>query len=572
MTSLPDVPFGATWRCVDLHLHPPGVHSFEGPTGLDVRQQRDREQVADQYVERLRATGIEVAAITDYQGVRTDWYSLIRDRANGITVLPGAELSISNIGRGLHLLLICDPNTDPERINEVIRHQGEQSHPLFSGREQHSDIELREPLPKALRAIRKQLGCVIVAPHARDKNGILREWGPEKTAELVRDGLLDAIDHCEDAKKSLQGTGVVSAERLESLACTLSSDPKNLAEIGSKTTTDGRARLTWIKLSTVDTTALRLALHGPTTRVLTERPARARHPKVLSMEVQGGFLDGLKLRFNEDLTTLIGGRGAGKSAILETLRYALNGPVYSDQSERMSLVQHALGSGGRVRLVIERPGPQQPQCYEITRVLDQEPRVADVVTGRAVDVPPMELFGAGGSPVVLLQGEIQAVTRDDSFRRRLLDEIIGDDGRQADLTVRRTVEDLRRNHRAIEDVERHLARREEYDDRLARLSADIAFSSSRAWRTSSIARPGQAQTEPASLQPHNGHLTRRVHTRTRRRTSSNFLRRRSPISGQHKASTAWCSTNSPRPSKQPETGSDLPWPTSMPIFARCVTG
>ncbi|MGH3870611.1 MAG: TrlF family AAA-like ATPase [Pseudonocardiaceae bacterium] len=474
MTLLPDVPSGAIWRCVDLHLHTPGVPTFTLPAGVDIRRQQGREQIADQYVKRLRAAGIEVAAITDYQGVRTDWYSLIRDKADGITVLPGAEISIANVGKGLHLLLICDPNTDPSRINEVIRHQAQQSQPLFSNREQHIDLELRDPLPDALRAIRQELGCVIVAPHAREKNGILREWGPEKTAELIRDGLLDAIDHCEDAVKSLQGTGILSPERLESLACTLSSDPKKLEEIGAKKTSDGRLRLTWIKLSTVDVSALRLALHDPKTRVLTERPEPPQHPRVLSMEVQGGFLDGLALRFNDDLTTLIGGRGAGKSAVLETLRYVLDGPIYSDQSERMSLVRHAVGSGGRIRLVVERPGTRQ-QLYEITRVLDQAPRVTDLSTGQALEVPPMELFGAGGSPVILLQREIQAVARDDSFRRQLLDEIIGDEARQADVTVRRTVEDLRRNHRTLEEVERRLARREEYTERLGRLSADIAY-------------------------------------------------------------------------------------------------
>jgi len=75
VTSLPDVPSGATWRCVDLHLHSPGVPTFTLPGAVDVHQQGDRERLADQYVERLRAARIDVAAITDYQGVRTDWYS-----------------------------------------------------------------------------------------------------------------------------------------------------------------------------------------------------------------------------------------------------------------------------------------------------------------------------------------------------------------------------------------------------------------------------------------------------------------------------------------------------------------
>lgn len=475
LSKLPNVPSGATWRCVDLHLHTPGVHTFTLPGAVDLCQQGDRERIADQYVERLRAARIDVAAITDYQGVRTDWYSLIRDKADGITVLPGAGLSITNVGKGLHLLLIFDPNTDPERINEVIRHQAQRSQPLFANGEPHIDIKLCGLLSDILRAIRQELDCVIIAAHAREKNGILKEWGPQKTAELIRDGLLDAIDHCEDAIRNLQATAVLSPEQLESLAGTLSSDPKRLEDIGAKTTSDGRRRLTWIKLSTVDVAALRLALHDPKTRVLTQPPEPPRHPRVLSMEVQGGFLDGLALCFNDDLTTLIGGRGAGKSAILETLRYTLNSPVYSDQSERMSLVRHAVGSGGQVRLEVERPGPVRQQRYEITRVLDQEPRVTDLVTGRAVEVPPMELFGAGGSPVILLQREIQAVARDDSFRRMLLNEIIGDDARQADVTVRRTAEDLRRNHRDIDEVERRLARRDEYVERLGKLNAEIDY-------------------------------------------------------------------------------------------------
>lgn len=73
VTSLPDVPSSATWRCVDLHLHTPGVHSVALPGGTDERTAAHREQITDQYVQRLRAGGIEVATITDYRGVQLDW-------------------------------------------------------------------------------------------------------------------------------------------------------------------------------------------------------------------------------------------------------------------------------------------------------------------------------------------------------------------------------------------------------------------------------------------------------------------------------------------------------------------
>jgi chromosome segregation protein len=479
VTDLLDVEAGATWRCIDFHLHTPGVHSFALPPGIDVHNAEDRQRLAEDYVEKLVNAGIDVAAITDYQGVRRVWFDLIRKRATaaGIVVLPGAELSIGpGAGGGVHLLLVSDPDTDPARISEVIRYQGTSVDPLFPDevRAKHHDVSLRGSLPDALKSLRAQLGCVVIAAHALEKNGILKILGAEQTAELIRDGLIDGIDHCEGARERLRSTGLLTKEELDSLACTLSGDPKSLDELGAKTLSDGRRRLTWTKLSRVDASALRLALHDPQTRVLTRPPVPVRHARILAMEVEGGFLDGLQIRFSDDLTTLIGGRGAGKSAILETLRYGLGGKPFTDQSERMSLIRHALHSGGRVRLIVERPGPEQ-QRYAITRVLDQQPRVNDLRTGAALDVSPLDLFGSGASPVILLQREIQAVARDDGFRRRLLDEIIGDDARHADAAVRRTVEELQRNARAIEEFDRQLGKRDEYAERLNRLNVDIAF-------------------------------------------------------------------------------------------------
>lgn len=92
MTLLPDVPSGATWRCVDLHLYTPGVHTFALPGGIDERNEARRKQIADQYV---------------------------------------------------------------ERITETIMHRGKQSQALFSGRAEHTDLDLREPLDEAVRTIRK---------------------------------------------------------------------------------------------------------------------------------------------------------------------------------------------------------------------------------------------------------------------------------------------------------------------------------------------------------------------------------------------------------------------------------
>lgn len=510
MSVLPDVAVGAEWQCVDLHLHTPGVHSFELGHGDDVRTDRGRSDLVRRYADALAKSGIDVAVLTDYQGVRQPWFDEIRNAAGlkGITVLPGAEMSIGQGGgKGIHLLLICSPGTPAERIDAAILAQGVGIEPLYRDRQEHQDVNLRGSLHDCLRTIRDQLNCAVVAAHANQKNGVLHALGPQQTAELIKAGLIDAVDHCEAIGVSLQGTGVLSKERLEALACTLSSDPKAIEEVGTKTTTDGRRRLTWIKLSKIDADAFRLALHDPQTRVLTRPPGVPKHARIRSMEVEGGFLDGLSLRFNDDLTALIGGRGVGKSAVLETLRYGLAVYPYTDQSERLSLVRHALGSGGRVRLVLDRPGPSSQQ-YEVTRVMDQQPRVVDLTGGgQAVEVAPMDLFGAGSSPVVLLQREIQAVARDDGFRRRLLDEIIGDEARQADVRVRRTVEELRQNGRALEEVERRLASREEHEERLNRLKAEIAYFDQQGVSVK-LDRHGKLQSDGARLDAGSDHTQR----------------------------------------------------------------
>lgn len=313
--ELPDVSVGAIWRCADFHLHTPGVRTFELPPGVDVDKVGDREHLADEYVRRLTQAGIQIAAITDYQGVRQPWFSLIRERAEalGIVVLPGAEMAIGEgAGRGLHLLLVCGPDTDPRRIADVVRYQGRSPDPLYpdSMRGGHEELRLRESLRDTVANVRERLGCVVIAAHASSSKGLFNALTVQNAAELIRDGLIDAVDQCDSTLTKLQGTGQFSKEQLASLACTSSSDPHSLADIGVPKQSDRGRSLTWIKLSAFGADSLRLALHDPQTRVLTRPPEPVRHPRVLSMEVEGGFLDGLALRFSDDLTTLIGGRGA----------------------------------------------------------------------------------------------------------------------------------------------------------------------------------------------------------------------------------------------------------------------
>ncbi|PWR09003.1 hypothetical protein DKT68_13520 [Micromonospora acroterricola] len=55
---------------MDFHLHTPGVDSFAGLDGMSYDNPDDQRKLATTYVNRLREVGIEIAAITDYNGIR----------------------------------------------------------------------------------------------------------------------------------------------------------------------------------------------------------------------------------------------------------------------------------------------------------------------------------------------------------------------------------------------------------------------------------------------------------------------------------------------------------------------
>ena len=91
---------GAKWVKMDLHLHSPSVHTFKLPNGVDITTEDGRKEVIDRFVTQIEEQGIKICAITDYNGIRKDWFKLIQDYAleRGIYVFPGVELSFDEGG------------------------------------------------------------------------------------------------------------------------------------------------------------------------------------------------------------------------------------------------------------------------------------------------------------------------------------------------------------------------------------------------------------------------------------------------------------------------------------------
>ena len=97
------------------------------------------------------------------------------------------------------------------------------------------------------------------------------------------------------------------------------SDPHCYEAIGS--------RFSWLKMEVPDVEGIRLALLDPESRLrrMEDGPPVHTYPRVQSISIKHtDFFEEIKIPFNPCLTTLIGGRGSGKSTVIEYLRYGFD--------------------------------------------------------------------------------------------------------------------------------------------------------------------------------------------------------------------------------------------------------
>lgn len=473
---------GAQWIRVDLHLHSPGVNSFKFPAGLSARH---KEQVVQAYVAQLKAQGIKIAAITDYQQIRTEWFQLIREKAlaKGIYIYPGVELSFGGdvAGKyGLHVLAIFPFDMDAETINRTIdKMLDDVDEPLVNSDGTHRDLRPRTNLTESLARLRRETDCLFIFPHPNDSKGLLKSFQPDRAAEILAAICPEAIEELTDGDRDrLRSTGRIDTNRIDRIATVLNSDNHSIDEIGTKRLSDDSPRATYLKLSVLDDLgAIRLALRDH--QILAhvgEKPEPA-HTRIEAVEIDGtGFLGSLCLALSSELNVLIGGRGVGKSALLEVIRYGLDLRLYAPTEYREGLPRYALGSGGKVTLVMRQVvGPGVERRFRLERVLGEETRVYELDGEGEHPVPltARDIIGEQDVPLFFGQREIYEITQSASLRRQLLDELIGGTAHRQTQKIRQLQEKLRHNARRLLEVQVQRARRAEVEQRLREIEHEI---------------------------------------------------------------------------------------------------
>lgn len=309
---------GARWWKFDLHVHTPGSSDW-----------KQKDATAAQWVETAIEKGIQAIAVTDHNSA--NWVDKVKDAAKGtnLTVFPGAEITVES---GVHLLVIFSPDVGTAKVT------------AFAGA---CELNVEAPKNAEIRTAKSFLDvariarahdAITIAAHVDTattgligrslgglelKNALLCsdlsafEWvGAGAGTDVLQEKLEKGWKHLTDPGPSFKRAG-------GPLPILSSSDAHALDEIGR--------RYTWIKMSQPSFEGLQLALDTRESVLRCEdqpeSPNVHASDVIESISVKNTRFMGngtpLEVRFNPWLNTLIGGRGTGKSSLVEFMRLVL---------------------------------------------------------------------------------------------------------------------------------------------------------------------------------------------------------------------------------------------------------
>ena len=263
--------------------------------------------------------GLAIIAVTDHNEIGNVEPTTRAAMAHGILVVPGVELSTS---QG-HLLCYL-PTV--EALTRFFSRLTLKDRGTPHSRCQHAMTE-------CLDLVGGEGGFSVLA-HVDAPAGFeieLPGGSPHKLDVLAHPALLgielksadSTISYSEhDPDQVRARLGVERLRRLQgtryNLARILNSDAHTLVALGRNA--EQAKKLTRYKMDTPGFEALRLALHDADARVRIEDLVPPSIPRIVGLQIEGGFLTGQAIHFSSNLNCIIGGRGTGKSTAFEAVR------------------------------------------------------------------------------------------------------------------------------------------------------------------------------------------------------------------------------------------------------------
>lgn len=414
------------WRKVDLHLHSDA--SF------------DCTLSAEALVDEIIKCGINLFSVTDHNCI--DNISKIREivekkkeQGTEIEFLPGIEIRTDKGGHAIHILSIF-----PENITEAILRdkflpalsltrtdiitKGKEGQPRSINDDDAYQIGLKKKYANFEMVVNatKELGGLIIGAHPKSNNGVEEELDYTNTQnELICD-LVKSINIMEVRRnKATQDRDfylnknknfikeMASIKNSDAHFIVANPDDKDDPRVVGK-------HYSWIKMDTINFDGLIQILFEPELRIcITDEKPAINHPYIKELSVTGGYYKECPITFSPELNTIIGGRGSGKSVVIDLIKFVFGKYEVSD-IEFMDRLYNLLRPTNTVTLELF---DERGQSRTISRTLDltKQNEKVYVDTSAPIESPlDVELFG---------QGKLKIITKKVDEKLRLIDEIGG---------------------------------------------------------------------------------------------------------------------------------------------------
>ena len=435
--------FARFWKCA-LQVNP---HSYN-----ENYRGQEHGMDAKAYAEALRDVCLEekiqVVGLADHGSIADD--KVVRKVLTeaGIVVFPGFEVATTE---KVHWVCLFAEDTTEQQLERYL------------GR-----LHLTDPedgvRPSSLGG-HELLKCVeelagfVYAAHVTHASGLLRQKLPHlwKDRRLRAVQIPGPVDDLPPEYKPIARNQNPDYRRDHPLALINAKDvakPEELQNPGASC---------FIKMTRPCFESFQMAFKDPESRVrLIDQMKTFYYSRIERIRIEGGYFDGLDIRLSDHLNTVIGGRGTGKSTLLECIRYALDVPHKGKEARRQGeeIVKENLGNaGGRVVLEICSANNNMKRYTVIRRyaepprVVDQEGNESALYPGKDL-LPGIEIYG---------QNEIYELAKSPDALTQVLDRFLPDSLEQQerlDLAYRKLRENSQRLLKALDqrdEIEQQIA-------------------------------------------------------------------------------------------------------------------
>lgn len=309
---------GSRWWRFDLHTHSPASYDFKPDAARTAKDWAG-------WVSTAKSAGLEAVALTDHNTPAGITEIQAAAATRGLTIFPGVEVTVG----GIHLLCMFDPKATRDDVVSLLGKLGIEP-PQFGLQTTAATKGIVEAIQIAASA-----GAVVVAAHVNGPKGLVMLEGGDRQKALQERGLAaaelcafpttpgDPAEWKEPTATDVQGwlDGTNTGGRR--LVQVWSSDSHGDTQVGRQ--------YTWLKMTRPDLEGLRLALLDGDGSVkpkdtVVDPNLHATHVVesiTIAKAKYMGRPGALPLRFNPWLNAIIGGRGTGKSTVVDLMRKAL---------------------------------------------------------------------------------------------------------------------------------------------------------------------------------------------------------------------------------------------------------